>query len=80
MTLNVSKVKGTSGMWNGGKPPWMDARSPTVLVSKPNPAVMPNTTKMAVKPAGTFLVNLGKKAMIAMETKVNPTNRPSSPP
>ena len=38
----------------------MDAKSPTVLVSMPNAAANPNTTRMAVNPAGTFLVSLGK--------------------
>ena len=52
----------------------MEAKSPTVLVSMPNAAAKPNTTRMAVNPAGTFLVSLGKNAMIAMESKVSPAN------
>ena len=35
---------------------------------------------MAVKPEGIFLVNRGKKAMMAMDNKVSATNTPNSPP
>ena len=40
---------GTAGKWKGGKPPWMDAKSPTVLVSMPKAAAKPNTTRIAEK-------------------------------
>ena len=44
----------------------------------PKAAAKPNTTRIAVNPAGTFLVHLGRKAMIAMESNVRPPKTRSS--
>lgn len=71
--LNVSKVKGTLGKWKGGKPPWMEAMSPTVWVLMPKATTRPNTVRIATSEAGIALVILGNPQIISMVRSTNPT-------
>ena len=51
----------TSGIWKIGRPPLIEAISPTVLVSKPIQIAATLPIIMAANVEGTILVNLGKK-------------------
>ena len=74
MIWNVSRVSGMFARWKGGKPPLIEAKSPTVLVSMPNPYASPKTTTMAVSPPGIAFVILGISQMINIATTTSPTN------
>ena len=58
--LSVSKLIGTSGNLNSGKPPAIEPRSPTVLVSILKIATIAETTIIAVSVDGIALVIFGK--------------------
>ncbi len=51
----------------------MDAISPTVLVSMPNKATIPNTTKIAVSEAGKAFVSFGIPQMMSMVKTTRPS-------
>ena len=72
MISRVSRLKGRFGRWKGGKPPLIDAKSPTVFVSMPNPAAKAKITMIAVSPPGNALVIFGRKAMIAIASATSP--------
>ena len=50
----------------------MEAMSPTVFVSIPKTATIPNTTRIAASDAGTALVSLGKPHMMSIVSKTRP--------
>ena len=58
--LSVSRLTGTAGKLNSGKPPAIDPKSPTVLVSILKMATIAETTIIAVSVAGIALVIFGK--------------------
>ena len=61
MILNASNVKGISGIWNSGKLPAIDARSPTrgtaILKNTTNPVTIPIATNGGGIALETFEVN-----------------------
>lgn len=59
-------------MWKGGNQPFIEAISPTVLVSIPKATTIPKIVRIAINEAGTALVNLGKPHMITIVSKTNP--------
>src|SRR5690554_309177 len=61
MIVKVSQFRGTTGKWNSGSPPPMEAISPTVLVSNPPKITTAEMTRIATKDEGTALVIFGKK-------------------
>ena len=56
-----TKVVGDVASISGGRPPLIEATSPTTLVSKSNPNTKPVTTKIAARDEGITLVILGRK-------------------
>ena len=71
--ISVSSEKGTSGRWKGGKPPLMEAISPTVLVSIPSSFTRAKIDKIAAREAGISLVSLGNPQMISMVNATRPS-------
>ena len=63
---------GIFGIFNGGNPPSMDAISPTVVVGMSKKYTSPKTANIAVRAAGTILVNLGKSQMINIANTTSP--------
>src|SRR3989338_8866728 len=73
MIVSVSQFSGTSGRWNSGSPPLIEARSPTVLVSMPAKIASAETTMIAARVEGTILVILGSREIIAMVSAIKPS-------
>ena len=74
MSFNVSQSIGILGIFKGGNPPSIDAISPTVVVGISKKYTNPKTANIAVRAAGTILVNLGKSQMINIAKTTSPKN------
>ena len=57
----ASKVSETSGRWKLGRPPWIEARSPTVRVSMSPKITTSDTTTMPASAEGTAVVRRGSR-------------------
>ena len=60
MICSVSQVNGTTGIWNGGNPPSIEAMSPTRGTSKPKTITIAATIPIPARGAGITLVSFGK--------------------
>ena len=80
MIIRESRVNGIAGIWNGGKLPSIEAKSPTDLVSKLKNHTIPNINNIDTKDEGMVLVNLGKPHIINMVINTKPMKEYSAIP
>ena len=80
MISNVSHVRGTDGIWNAGKPPWIEAMSPTRGTSRPKAITTAAMIPIPASGAGMTLVIRGMTQMIAMVAATSPSMIQSGPP